>query len=666
MTISSAETPPSSELAAVGTNQSEPAELLECDVIMKGGVTSGVIYPGALVEFSNTYRFRGVGGASAGAIGAAFAAAAELGRGSENGGFDFLATIPSELGDGGLLRLFKPQPSTAPLLSIFLAGLTREKVVSGREPIKLSGRQRFLSVLRELQKQFPRDGVLGATWGAVVLVVGVVVGVLLALKGAIVVGVIAGLIVLLAGACLLVVGWFVAMGIRLFRKLTIDLPANEFGISRGMSDSEDGGLTTWLSTRINTLANRPEPETAEPVTFGELWGDDPAAVLDARARKIDLRMITTCLSRSRPYELPWEARNFFFEVEVWKKLFPAKVIDVLIAASEASGEDSPRDVWIAKGADDRKLLRLPRAADMPIVVATRMSLSFPVLLSAIPLHAVDFGNLDTQAALAAFDRTKSIDTPTSGLVFESLWFTDGGLCSNFPISMFDSPLPTRPTFAINLGRLPKGATPSEDQSLNIDYAKTNGQGLLPSYRAIAPTGVAALGDFAAAALDTARNWQDNSYLDVPGFRDRIVRVNQSSSEGGLNLNMGEPVITELAGRGAAAARALVTQFTKSTYDGGKQTGWQNHRWIRYRALLAALPEFLAGFKAGHEVLDQAPRVVATSPPSKPLSVGARELGDTLSERLTSAATAVEGASTATLASMRDMPRSGQIRRVPEV
>ena len=52
----------------------------ECDVVMKGGITSGVLYPTALYAIGQRYRIRGVGGASAGAIGAALGAAAEYGR----------------------------------------------------------------------------------------------------------------------------------------------------------------------------------------------------------------------------------------------------------------------------------------------------------------------------------------------------------------------------------------------------------------------------------------------------------------------------------------------------------------------------------------------------------------------------------------------------------
>ena len=60
-----------------------------CDVVMKGGITSGVVYPHALCELARTYRFVNVGGTSAGAIAAAAAAAAEHGR--DAGGFAKLA-----------------------------------------------------------------------------------------------------------------------------------------------------------------------------------------------------------------------------------------------------------------------------------------------------------------------------------------------------------------------------------------------------------------------------------------------------------------------------------------------------------------------------------------------------------------------------------------------
>jgi hypothetical protein len=63
-----------------------------------------------------------------------------------------------------------------------------------------------------------------------------------------------------------------------------------------------------------------------------------------------------------------------------------------------------------------------------------MSLSFPILLSAVPLYAANFER-----------------EPRSGkFPLERCWFSDGGLTSKFPIHFFDTPLPDRPTFGINL------------------------------------------------------------------------------------------------------------------------------------------------------------------------------------------------------------------------
>ena len=75
---------------------------LECDVIMKGGITSGMIYPGAVCELAKAYRLRSIGGASAGAIAAAAAAAAECGRAT--GGFELLDQLPHDLTVDGRRR----------------------------------------------------------------------------------------------------------------------------------------------------------------------------------------------------------------------------------------------------------------------------------------------------------------------------------------------------------------------------------------------------------------------------------------------------------------------------------------------------------------------------------------------------------------------------------
>jgi Patatin-like phospholipase len=74
---------PSAGVSGSFTEASFPAQPdLECDIVMKGGITSGVIYPLAVCELAKTYRLHSLGGASAGAIAAAAAAAAEVGGAS--------------------------------------------------------------------------------------------------------------------------------------------------------------------------------------------------------------------------------------------------------------------------------------------------------------------------------------------------------------------------------------------------------------------------------------------------------------------------------------------------------------------------------------------------------------------------------------------------------
>jgi predicted acylesterase/phospholipase RssA len=86
-------------------------------------------------------------------------------------------------------------------------------------------------------------------------------------------------------------------------------------------------------------------------------------------------------------------------------------------------------------ADLSGLCRLPGPEHLPVVVAARMSLSFPFLFRAVPLHSVDY-SLNLKAG--------------EGFKPERTWFLDGGICSNFPIDLFDAPLPGRPTFGVNL------------------------------------------------------------------------------------------------------------------------------------------------------------------------------------------------------------------------
>jgi predicted acylesterase/phospholipase RssA len=56
-----------------------PAMKLQCDLVMRGGIASGFVYPRAIAKLADTYDFRSIGGTSVGAIAAAGTAAAALG-----------------------------------------------------------------------------------------------------------------------------------------------------------------------------------------------------------------------------------------------------------------------------------------------------------------------------------------------------------------------------------------------------------------------------------------------------------------------------------------------------------------------------------------------------------------------------------------------------------
>jgi hypothetical protein len=301
-----------------------------------------------------------------------------------------------------------------------------------------------------------------------------------------------------------------------------------------------------------------------------------------------------------------------------------------------------------------------------VIVATRLSLSFPLLISAVPLWTIDRRHPQTRETQKEYSEALRSGTPLPavGLRFSQLWFTDGGFCSNFPVHLFDAALASRPTFAINLGRFAPDHEPDPDQTRNVEWARDN-HGLLPESFTIPHRGFAAIGAFASAALNTARNWQDGSHLDYPGYRDRIVRVLQTKKEGGLNLFMDKPTIDGLADRGRAAGDVMVGQFTTPHYPPSepRASGWDNHRWVRYRALLSVLPDWLASYRRGREVL----RIDPAKPPSYGFTVAARDLAEELSLALDHVAEIAANAEPAALADLTRQPRpTGAIRRIPQI
>ena len=208
-----------------------PEPKLECDIVMKGGITSGVIYPLAVCELAQVYRLRSVGGASAGAIAAAAAAAAEVGRrtaaaaasgattatspNATGVGFLGLANLAGELtekqpdGKSRLFHLFRPQRSAKRLFGLLVAGMDaaadRQSTQSGSARARLAAKLTAAGA-----RAFPGRAALGAVPGVVLFLAG-----LATLLGAgTVLALVASWLVLLFGIVLAGVGLVIGVADR--------------------------------------------------------------------------------------------------------------------------------------------------------------------------------------------------------------------------------------------------------------------------------------------------------------------------------------------------------------------------------------------------------------------------------------------------------------------
>ena len=520
---------------------------LECDLVMKGGITSGVIYPRLVAKLAEVYDFRCIGGTSAGAIAAGAAAAAQLGAisGANKNSFDTLARLPDLLGGPAqgaagsmLLNLFQPQRAFRRHFALLTAALNAQsKSIAG------------LRVAANAVLRFPLGAVSGALPGLLIAWNSWGIARLL------------GIVFMLAG---LVIGAALA-ALRSFGR---ELPGNDFGMCDGMpgDKSRADALSPWLHGYLNGLAGKP---LEEPLTFGELWAGKlrppgaPTPYDPKMAKQIELAMITTALNPGRPLRFPFESNDLYFAEEELRARLPAPVISWLVAKARPSATAG------ALSASGRTLHALPAPEDMPVLLGVRMSLSFPILLSAIPLYTVD--------------RTREANAREPRLATRVL-FSDGGICSNFPVHFFDGPLPSRPTFGVNL----RGYHPDKPQErVWMPDPVSNNQGVKNYIPEISTApGLGSVFGFVGHIVNTMQNWRDQVQIAMPGYRDRIVHVCHSEDEGGMNLNMKGKIITRLAKGGESAADKLRKAFFPG--DDARAGGWYNHRRIRMRTLLAGV------------------------------------------------------------------------------
>ena len=266
-----------------------------------------------------------------------------------------------------------------------------------------------------------------------------------------------------------------------------------------------------------------------------------------------------------------EGGGLLFDPDELRRFFPSGVVEHLIRLAPPT---SPATAAHLGELGAGHLKRFPIGPDLPVVVATRMTLSFPVLISAIRLYELD---------------AESHDAPR----LVRVWFSDGGITSNFPVHFFDSPLPTHPTFALDLTSFGRHEAPKPDDpcAAVVEPRKVNE----PAYQPVAH--IEDLQGFFTAIKDAMQNWRDNAQSQLPGFRDRIAHIKLGRGEGGLNLTMSSALISELNKRGECAGEGLANLFAG---DGTTPTPqWNDHRFVRYRTTMSVLERLLRDYERGY-------------------------------------------------------------------
>ncbi len=471
----------------------------ECDLVMKGGITSGVVYPYAIAEIAGRYRLRSIGGTSAGAIAAVMAAAAEYRRQESAGqqskdGFDEIIKRGNALATD-LESLFQPAPALKVLYKLMMAAVAAK----GNKVVAML----FASI-----------GVFW--WQYLVGLVPVLAGGYAACTGP-------GYWPLAAGILAGIIWIATSIAIRLYRLANGAFVDNNFGLCPGSSQPgyKKVALTNWMADIANEIAGRPA-------------GSNPLLVGELTKHQIEIAAMTTDLSSGRPYQLPFKTGIHFFSKREFARLFPDWILDYMV------GDQQPLQVSAAGVPTD--LYKLPVDGDMPVVVVARMSLSFPGLLQAVPLYRHD----------------NELQTPSAGHQPDKSWkirkclFSDGGISSNFPIHIFDGFLPSRPTLGISLAEY-------SEQHHGKEFVKLPRKARTSSTALVVRPIKDVLG-FMGSIVNTAKDWQDTLQSKLQGSAERIVEIRLTQKQGGMNLKMEPQVIRQLGKLGEEAGQLLVGRF----------------------------------------------------------------------------------------------------------
>ncbi|HJV14204.1 MAG TPA: hypothetical protein VJ625_09960 [Propionibacteriaceae bacterium] len=352
-------------------------------------------------------------------------------------------------------------------------------------------------------------------------------------------------------------------------------------------------VVPWLNDCLNALAGLPDDQV---LRFGHLWSglnyhdrrvkqsqEDLAAWRQMSEltdhRLVNLELMTTDLTRQRPFRFPLDPTEEDDPEQLWvcidqlrdgeSQVFPEPILQAL---SETESREVPDRHGVM-----RTLHKLPEPWDLPVIFAIRLSMSLPGLFQAVRLYRIRPASvIQDDLGRRIFDHGQPVALLSQPDLAEELWFSDGGITSNFPVHFFDNALPRWPTVSLNLDIHPHEA-PHQDIWLPQDWDDLN----IP-VKTLGDSGVA----FGKSIFNTAMSWRDSMQSALPGYRNRIAQVRTSRGEGGTNLFMPREVIASLALRGVLAGARLRTRFVSDAQ-------WNRFRWLRLRTAMSNMEQLRA-------------------------------------------------------------------------
>lgn len=584
---------PSSPVTPDPLHEEPPADRY-CDVVLNGGVASGVVYPWALLELAREYRFKNIGGNSVGAMAAAIAAAAEYGRcnGVENA-FEALRRMPTDLAElkGGktkMLRLFQPSPPLSRLFELFVASVREDPA-----PEEVGLARKAPTGTDLLRMAFGLYGL----WWPLAFFLGLGTLATWAARNAGVWGLFVAVVFcfMVAGALAITA----VIGSVAFWNDLRRLGRNGYGLCTGRSQAPtEEGLVEWLHRGIQLAAGRIREDP--PLTFADLWatpraGQPGSAPLPGGLKPnevgIDLQMFASNVTHGRPVRLPLAdpVTRLFYRRDEWDAFFPSYVMDALdhasnpyAPASDSDPDPSDPNAPLSSGqmALVRSLRELP-SGGMPIVVAARLSLCFPLLFSCVPVYAIDYEQPDGHRSL------------------RKCLLSDGGLCTNFPIHLFDAAHPRWPTFGFLLDQrlqdregeavwLPETHLEGRGDNWQRDVPGAEDDDQAP--RSLRERLLGLL----TGMILTTKDWNDRVTGRLPQVRNRVIRLALQKGEGQLNLGMPPQTILRMADQyGTGSGKKLLEAFAPDR--NGVKRAWREHLYIRSMVETRALNRHLRDY-----------------------------------------------------------------------